>query len=72
MLHERCTTLAGKVAVVTGGGMGRGYALRLAEIGADIVIPPAMDDRTRGASRARRSGGTFQVTMDGEQLRAAM
>lgn len=40
MPHGHSRKLAGKVAVVTGGagGMGRGYALRLAELGADIVI----------------------------------
>ena len=38
--HSTWQPLAGKVAVVTGaaGGMGRAYALRLAERGADVVI----------------------------------
>lgn len=61
MRKERSTTLAGKVALVTGaaGGMGRGYALRLAELGADVVI--ADKDLQAGVRHGEVNGDSVEA-----------
>ena len=48
-------SLAGKVAIVTGGntGLGQAFALALAKAGADLFIPTVMDDAGRHASSSR-------------------
>jgi 3-oxoacyl-[acyl-carrier protein] reductase len=66
--------LAGKVALITGGarGLGRGYALRLASLGADIAI---IDRNLRGAEvyefeRAQLTAGTVMAECEALGVRA--
>src|SRR5262249_2268740 len=66
--------LQGKVAVVTGGarGLGRGYALRLAGLGADIAI---IDRNLKAAEvyefeRAALTAGTVMAECEAEGVRA--
>lgn len=52
--------LKGKVAVVTGAsaGIGRGAALALAEVGADVVVAARTEDKLERVAAQIRSGGT--------------
>jgi 3-oxoacyl-[acyl-carrier protein] reductase len=66
--------LAGKVAVITGGarGLGRGYALRLARLGADIAI---IDRNLRAANvyefeRQAMTAATVMAECEGHGVRA--
>ena len=66
--------LAGKVAVITGGarGLGRGYALRLARLGADIAI---IDRNLRAADvyefeRQAMTAATVMAECEGHGVRA--
>lgn len=68
--------LTGKVAIVTGGGrgLGKGFALGLADFGAKVVIAERKEDIAREVEREIRSRGHEALAVvcdvrDGEQVR---
>jgi NAD(P)-dependent dehydrogenase (short-subunit alcohol dehydrogenase family) len=63
--------LSGKVAVVTGGnmGLGRGFAVALAEAGATVVIAARRHEPSEAAAQAIRAAGGKALVIDADVTR---